>query len=105
MKLERLGVYFSIEHSDRSQTLYVIFSMKTTYGYLYNLKQLRISDHYLKNIDNGRFSQFIIEPTKIMSKKKSELFERTVKNVVNDSIKRFVKKQIEHVSKKGESDE
>jgi len=66
------NITFEIKGSDRidSLSLYVEFFIDNM-----KLNTLRISDHLCKTSPH---LQFIIEPTKILAKKKKELFVRTV---------------------------
>lgn len=91
-------VTFGFKDSDReySNTIYVCF-------YIQGQKraELRISDHLISKAPQ---IQFIVNPSKTLTKKKKELFVKAVNNVLNKARVINLQKKIDFVAKKMEQE-
>lgn len=97
-EIKRKEITFEIEESDRafSKSLYVNFYCLSYSGKCFKNHTLRISDHSFEDCPH---TQFIIEPSAFLTKKKKQQFVRALETAVRKAKTRHFYKEMENISK------
>lgn len=92
-------VGYCFEFSPYSKTIYIKFGIKVVNDYYYYNTVLRVSDHYPTKHTACR-SSFIVRPNEIFTKKRKELFQRTLNNAVRECLRKSQDKMFERIKQK-----
>lgn len=103
-EIKRKDILFDIEESDRafSRSLYVNFYCPSSDNKIFKGHTIRISDHLL-DVDKCPHSQFIVDPTAIMTKKKKAQFIRTIENSIIKTKTKHFYKELKEIYKNNET--
>lgn len=103
-EIKRKEITFEIEESDRafSKSLYVNLYCPSGSGKWFKSHTLRISDHSFEDCPH---TQFIIEPSAFLTKKKKQQFVRALETAVRKAKTKHFYKEMENISRGDENDE
>jgi hypothetical protein len=103
-EIKRKEINFKIEESDRafSKSLYVNFYCPSGNGKWFKNHTLRISDHPFENCPH---TQFIIDPSAFLTKKKKQQFIRALERSVRNAKTKHFYKEMENILKEDENNE
>lgn len=103
-EIKRKEITFEIEESDRafSKSLYVNLYCPSGSGKWFKNHTLRISDHSFEDCPH---TQFIIEPSAFLTKKKKQQFVRALETAVRKAKTKHFYKEMENISRGDGNDE
>lgn len=88
-----------VRHSDNaeSNSIYVDFYKRNSKGQWFKQTGLRISDHIISS--RPQYTQFIIQPSEIINKKKKLMFVRCVNNCIKKTKLKTTYEELDRLEK------